>query len=542
MSESKIKEQEKNVENIIRESWNEALVSWNHPSIPRVITAKEEVDFEVLGEIGLVLKQQLAFMKYPEFQTYANLKNIREKFSDFEKGTKVIFKHEPGHRYCPYDGITSLILARKAEKKLKQKKIKYDARTASKDVLNLFTDTCINTHLIRTNNPDIAWAYQEMSKNNNNTALWRVYAGSLEQIWNAQILPKEMTLSKEEKQASENIAKIFNRNVLEMQWWEQGIENYTELIAPFLEQKSARQSIMSATASKNIPKEISPEEIARRLAKNNSSGLPTNKEAVKEFRELMAGYGHKDPIKASIAFYENLAKKYDVSFASQPFGRPRSSPFSINTWSSSDPVDELDVQQSIQSSGILIPGITTVKWNSRTTNQHQGVYEIIPALDIYLDSSGSMVNPTEVVSLATLACFVVAKKARKAGIRAINYDDGIIASCERTHDLYKAYEVFVKYGRGGTTFPVKEFLENPEEDPRLDIIVTDTYFNNITETCEAIRIKKKRNKNNMITIYAISPNADANELVSAGAECIQGTTTKIFRHMLAKAEKTYTRK
>ena len=67
---------EQTLEINIDEAWNEGLKTWNHPSIPRVITPKTEEEFAQLGVMGQILKKELAFMKYPEFQTYANLENI----------------------------------------------------------------------------------------------------------------------------------------------------------------------------------------------------------------------------------------------------------------------------------------------------------------------------------------------------------------------------------------------------------------------------------------------------------------------------------
>ena len=58
------------------EAWDHALRSWNHPSIPYVIAPKNAEEISKLGSIAPALQRELAFMKFPEFQTYMNLEKI----------------------------------------------------------------------------------------------------------------------------------------------------------------------------------------------------------------------------------------------------------------------------------------------------------------------------------------------------------------------------------------------------------------------------------------------------------------------------------
>ena len=92
---------------------------------------------------------------------------------------------------------------------------------------------------------------------------------------------------------------------------------------------------------------------------------------------------------------------------------------------------------------------------------------------------------------------------------------------------------------GGTTFPVQAFLGDAREDPRLSLIITDTFLANTREAVEAIRQFRERNKQNRVTIYAITQLPNAEELRQAGAECIHGTTPNIFKHIIGKTEATY---
>ena len=82
-----------------------------------------------------VLSQELAFMKYPEFQTYLNLEKIINVFqNDPNRAITAISKHEVGHRFCPFDLITSIILKHKIIKGLED--YKNNRFHTSSDVFN----------------------------------------------------------------------------------------------------------------------------------------------------------------------------------------------------------------------------------------------------------------------------------------------------------------------------------------------------------------------------------------------------------------------
>ena len=531
------------LEEKLQASWKAARSEWSNPSIPTIINVE---DCGQHGKEGQALREQLAFMKYPEFQTYANIERINDTFPNFTRGYRAITTHEVGHRYCPYDLTTGFFLARKAEQGLQEGGEK-NSKNLAPQVMNLFTDTCINTRLIRNGNDDIVWAYKELSKDQERkkNKLWHVYMHTYEILSGQAMLPQDAKLAEKEQVVAKELSYLFkDRNPMEKSWWEQGIYDYARIIAPFLSEETEKHTrTISNSGAESIPapeqaKELL-EEIARRLAKPGTDGLPTNPQAVKEFRDIMAGLGEGNSIRASITFYEQLARKYNVRFAAQPYGRERASPFTTNKWCPSDPVDELDIPHSILTSGIVIPGVTTQKWKSRITTTKGGETEIIPTLDLFIDSSGSMPNPLETISIPVLAGIVAARRAQKQGVRSVNYSFKPVEVL-RTSNLAEIYANLVLYQGGGTEFPIEEFLARPEEDPRLSLIITDTFFANIDEVIPAIKKFKARNKHNKLTIYAITPLPNAGPLVNAGAECIHGTKPAgIFKHVLGKTEKTY---
>ena len=537
-------------------SINEALKTWNYPQVPKPIIAKNSQDMEKHGKYGKALKEQYAFMDLPTFQTYINLEKITKTFNeDPERGLKAISKHEIGHRFCPYDTITLIILNHEIQKAIKNEKLPCDYKQASSQILNLFTDMCINTKLARQGDDDIPFAYHQITKaeESGNSKLWRVYAKSMELAWNKKILPETTKLSREEKEAAEDIKKLFRENFFNSDRWQENVKDYALIICKFFEKSDGKgkgqgegegqgDSLMD-NISGNIPKEIdekTAKELAKRLAKNGTDGLPTDKKGLEKFRDIMAGFGYGNKQKASIQFYDMLSDAYEVIFAPKPWGRDRPSPFQPVKWQPSMGADKLDVPYSIISGGKIIPGVNTYTWKSRRKEVFGGFEEIILNLDLYLDSSGSMPNPIDEISLPVLAGFVAAKKAHKKGayISVTNFS-GRSESQESTRDLNKVFEALVTYFGGGTTFPASELKSPQKKDPRQVLIITDTFLNNTHETAEAIKEIKNKNKGNNVSIYAISNITDVDELKSAGAEVIQDTTTKIFKKVIGKAHEVY---
>ncbi len=531
----------------VNEAWNHGLRSWNFPSVPYVIAPSASQGVRDLGEIGKALEGEFAFMKFPEFQTYVNLERIVQEFStDPQRATKAIAAHEIGHRFCPYDAVTLLILNNAIKKSLEGQQLPYDSKAAAKNITNLFTDTCLNTRLVQRGDEDISWVYQSLSKEKKGSKLWNVYGRSMELLWKTDILPKKTKLTAEEKTGAEELAELFSKDYFDKDTWKDNSVRYAQIISKFLEnEKQDGDSGIDNTAGNNLPKNIdekTAQELAKRLAQIGSDGLPQNPQGMKEFQEIMAGYGKGDAKHASIQFYDMLSKSYDVMFATKPFGRPRTNPFQPIKWNPSMGADRLDVDYSVHSGGRIIPGANTYAWNTRRREAFGGLEEVVPNLDIYLDTSMSMPNPLQQISLPVLAGFVAAKKAHRKGasIRVTNFSGkGQSVTQDSTTDLNKVFETLVVHYNGGTVFPTDVLAGGT--DPKQVLIITDTFLGNEAETAKAITDLRSRNKANKITVYGIHSGSHGDYLRGAGAEVIQGTTTDIFRKVIGKADEVYTK-
>lgn len=537
-----------------RKAWNSALQNWNGPSIPYIIIPKSKEELEQLGEVGTALREELAFMNIENFQTYANLENIIEAFPENpQRGLEAVTEHVVGHRFCPYDKVTMIILKHKAKKALEKKKLKIDLETASQTVLNLHLDTIVNTFRVGNSSRDIPWAYQELTKTKSDSSFWRVYAKSMEYLWGEQILQEKTVLTEKESKSARSLAQLFQGNFFHISQWTRTISEYASIIADFLDDiprkpekgKNTKDQGKPDTGfddmSKNIPTNLNEQtkrELIKRLAEIGNDGLPTNSTGLEDFKEIMAGYEKGDEKKACIRFYDMLSDSYTVTFTKQPFGKSRQRPFRPIQWHPSMSPETLDVPSSLATGGRLIPGETTIAWKYRKRTK-DSLEEIIPFLDLYIDSSGSVPDPTRVISLLTLAGFVVAKKAqKKTDIRATVFSGkGQYKTTGPTRDLEAIFDTLVTYYNGGTIFPTEKLLDTPY--PKQVLIITDTFICNKEETAEKIRELSSKHKGNKITIYATGPVVYSSYLEQAGAEVIHDTSTRIFKNIIGKAQEVY---
>src|SRR3989344_3134524 len=524
-------------QSIIDKSIKEAFNFWDHPSIP------EPVYKDVyLKNINLeILEKNFAFMEYPSYQTYLNLEKIASTFENTERALNAITKHEFGHRYVPYDAATSVILGHFVVKSLKDKAKDYIMSHEIPDtILNLFADMCINTELVNKGDEDIIYLYRQLTKESC-PDLWKVYIRSMEKAWNVKLFPKEINLKPNLESAAQSISNLFHENVLNKEKWNSKISEFAINIYKFLDYETIALIPLIDPLSTNFPKELNDklkEDLVKKFRKDiDSLNIGHMKDLLDIMSESKPDYNHLKS--ASIRFYDLASQYYTIRFAKKSFEGAREGKFQPIKWNPSMGADKLDVEYSVTSGGRIIPSVTTYAWKSKKRKESL-IKENILNLDLYIDSSMSMPNPILEVSLPVLAGFVVSKMANKKGakVSVTNFSENYIAQ-EPTKNLIDIFEKLVIFQGGGTQFPVYELINEEKKDPRLIMIVTDTFLYNLESTLEAIA--KLRKKGNLVCIYGISEVIYKEEFERAGAQVVHGVTTDIFREMVGKTFEVYER-
>ncbi|MHA1490024.1 MAG: vWA domain-containing protein [Promethearchaeota archaeon] len=194
-------------------------------------------------------------------------------------------------------------------------------------------------------------------------------------------------------------------------------------------------------------------------------------------------------------WYRGLAKNLiEIKiFEEKPGGQV---PVYPEVWRIGDPIEELDVVQTILTNSIIIPNITTRKWAFREGPGHLEEKQI-PDLLIVLDSSGSMGWKYMVKSAkgrgpyhtALVASFAALHFAAQKGVKfsIINFSNRA-DTCNWTNNYREAERVLLRYQGGGTVLPVKSIARQCDkaETKALVLVITDFGLYNWTKSKKAL--------------------------------------------------------
>lgn len=183
-----------------------------------------------------------------------------------------------------------------------------------------------------------------------------------------------------------------------------------------------------------------------------------------QYGELLRLAGLKlDRQQAAMRYYAERARPYLVPFPSLPASQSADPlPEGLDPWEAGDPLELIDWRESLTLSPRPIPGLTTVQ--RRYGVQPGSEPQRRPLdLDLYVDSSGSMPNPTTLLSWPALAGAVICLSALRAGAavqvtlwasrQQVMSTPGFVRSADECLKILTGY-----YG-GGTQFPLPTLRE-----------------------------------------------------------------------------------
>ncbi|MFX0009199.1 MAG: hypothetical protein ACFE9R_02685, partial [Candidatus Hermodarchaeota archaeon] len=156
-------------------------------------------------------------------------------------------------------------------------------------------------------------------------------------------------------------------------------------------------------------------------------------------------------------------------------------PIYPEVWRLGEPLEELDIVQTVLNSPIIIPNITTRKWVKKLGEGHL-VEKRIPDLLLVLDSSGSMKwnylakKASGFYHTALLASFAALHFAANKGAKfsVINFSNRADV-CDWTNSYHNAERILLRYQGGGTQLPIEAIIKQCEKSEReaLVFIITD---------------------------------------------------------------------
>jgi hypothetical protein len=158
-------------------------------------------------------------------------------------------------------------------------------------------------------------------------------------------------------------------------------------------------------------------------------------------------------------------------------------PIGIEPWVIGDPLEKLDILQSMLVSPKIIPNITTRKWIYREGPGIE-IEKSVPDMMIVIDSSGSMEwtftrgkrNSSE-YHLALVASFAALQYGIKKGVKiaAINFSEDLIKQ-DWTTNPHLIENVLLKYQGNGTQLPTYDIKRICRKGDRNSLVLLITDF------------------------------------------------------------------
>jgi len=498
-------------------AWPSALEAWSKYTrlrLPQLCLTRREAAAEGLDS-------SFAMIRLSDQSVVVSLPAVME--SKVEPFALEILAHEIGHHVLAPANLTdhARCIAR----------IRHGLPTIEAQapmVANLYTDLLINDRLQRSANLRQAEVYRAMAEKSGapSGAVWRLYMRIYEILWSLQRGTLGAPFSDDRLEGDAQLGARLVRSYARD--WMEGAGRFAALLLPHLleDKESAAQAARwhdtRQACQGGVPEGLSdmddgeqsgavhPAQDPRLNGEDDAADgetgharaqppdLPAHQQSRGQARQpyvygeiLRAAGVNLTDHDIAIRYYREQALPHLVPFPSRVEPEsPEPLPEGLETWDFGEPIEALDVFQSLALSPRLVPGITTVQrvWG---TERGRTPDRIPFDLDLYVDSSGSMPNPQVQISFLTLAGAIVALSALRVGARVqatlwsgknqFTITDGF------TRDEEAILRVLTGFYGGATQFPIHvlrdTYVKRPADArPAHILIISDdgvsTMFDN----------------------------------------------------------------
>ena len=498
--------QSKLPEHRVRFAWEKACRLWSIFGFSRPRVNRSILDG------GKQAANEVAYLHFVEKRVTVNLHRMESKLGlDL---LPAIFAHELGHKFVP-ENLKNILLIDSAVKHV------VEDEDAAHIVGNLFMDMLVNVDVHRRGERSISEIYSRFWKDKPDKiqqiigrAYEKLFQRSDTSMRYAQTIIRTKPASELEA-AADKIAEIIT-NARRSNWLKSARE-FAEVLNEHAEEASSSRCYLISDLS---PKNFSPDgrspippqgpsdikELQKRLGGvvydlRQLEGDDSGKKpcSLPEFqRFLKDAHINVNDTEAKIWYYRDLIGGKSVKVPEVSVASGSLYPVTPRTWQPGDPIDRLDIPVSKSIGGVIIPGVTTKKWEMRR-GQHLSIGRDYPNLDLWMDSSGSMEDPSETISHAVAAGMIVSKSfvATKKAVRVVNFSatDKFEPLFETTNGFIKDEDEIdrkiIKYFKGNTVLPLDE-IEKPyatEGKQKYIVMITDLEIQNVDETTKA-RLRK----------------------------------------------------
>lgn len=493
---------------IAKRAWGQAVSDFYNPPLPEPVVENKESSSSYFYIDSTTWTVHLNTAGVP----------LHSDPGQAEPYLRSICHHEIQHYLlCPFDGVTNGLMFSAARQHV--------ADDIAMFVCNVFADLVVDTTLLKrfpslTRDRITTSIVDSALRTTDHSPLWILVISTYRWMWDFSI-PEGVDVDDGTREASQRIVDVARKYIDNEHRWPSATGEIAKIVAEWLpedcemprstgsktsspEEKPGEGSLApehvppdldgimgSPTEDRNgdrarrcaNPEQIvSPESEMERMAIEVEDRGGSLKDLESVYIMAGGGTGSRDWIRFWYRAKVRGLLKFHVAHR-----RPQGSiPLTPSNWRLGDPVEELDVVQSLQAFPVLVPNMSTRRWIT-SLSYGEDSKDSLPDMLVVLDSSGSMTwamgpkdlrGPYHVALVSALAAVDTALR-KGSRIAAINFSGNILMS-GWGRNRSEVESTLLAYQGGGTVMPVKTIEALCEEATSnvMSIIITDAGVSN----------------------------------------------------------------
>jgi hypothetical protein len=473
----------------VARAWHDALAVWDV-----MVSLSPPQPFGGKGESHWKGNEPLAYIDLETRQVVVNLE-LLERIGAADSLTAVL-AHEIGHHVrFPH----SLALA--ASLQLLEKRL---VPGLGQSLTNLFFDLLVNEHVGRTRADELCRVYRGFVKQNPDTsALFAFYLAIYEELWSrrpATLVP-QATLGRMETEYPgwRADARVFVQTFYSLPGIHLQFVYFCSRFIRYIPDPEKLVYVIPLAGDVPAPDEDALDAAVRGFGSAEGdealdeaeergfleeAGLAdSGKEedplaAIDKITSHMPGHGGAQFKQALVSrHYRRLVDRYIIKPPPATVAPEPSLPTVTEEWEWGESPRAIDWTATLLARGPLGPA-QPLRRDLEPEEPSPGA-EAFPAVEIYLDTSGSMPNPAQALNAMTLAAQVLSASAlRKQGIvRGIVYSSGKPRVSEWMYDEEIARLFLLQYAGGGTDYPFSVLTASARDrSDVIRVIISDSDF------------------------------------------------------------------
>ncbi len=507
---------------VAQRAWGQALTDFYHPPLP-------EPEIESAADAS-----SFFYIDSDTWTVHLNTAGVPLYMdaNEAEPYLRSVCHHEIQHYLlCPYDGVTNGLMFAGARKKVNDATAMF--------VCNLFADLLVDSKLLKrfptlTHDRINASIHESAIRVRELSQLWTLIAVSYRAMWGFPV-PSKASVDERTFEAAKTLTNVARKAIDNESRWPKACETIAKIIADWLPEDENDQLPgmggvdgsasaggegtddasdtdvvlvpLDVDAVMGSPIEIRNGDLARKCLDSDSiddidaemDRLAVEVEQrggnLEDLEGVYVTAGVGSPQKEWIRFWYRAKARGMLRIEVVEQRISGSAPLETQVWRLGDPIEELDIVQSLQAFPVLIPNKSTRKWlkvDSLGTERSKS----LPDMLIVIDSSGSMTWGMRSKSVsgsyhtALVSAFAAMETALRKGSRiaVINFSDGSRSS-KWSSEREGAERVLLAYQGGGTVAPIKKIVAACEmaESQVMILMITDAEIANWDKFIDSIR-------------------------------------------------------